>query len=88
MSAPVVERARPDPWTRERLEAYFRGAAFVVLLLLGAIATFRLYFALEHAILTWLRPQWIPLAQAGFSLVILVVVVWLLRAWVIARART
>lgn len=76
-----------DAWSRERLETYFRGAAFVVLLLLGAVAAFRLYFALEQAILTWLRPQYVPLAQAGFSLVMLAVVVWLLRSWVIARAR-
>jgi len=82
--APIAAR---DAWTRDRLETYFRAAAFVVLLLLGAIAAFRLYFALEHAILTWLRPQFVPLAQAGFSLAMLVLVVWLLRAWVIARAR-
>ena len=75
----------PTPWTRARMEGHFRGAAFVVLLALGAIATLRAYLALEDAITTWLRPQWIPVAQAAFSLVILAVCVWLIRSWVIAR---
>ncbi|HWH07838.1 MAG TPA: hypothetical protein VNX21_01475 [Candidatus Thermoplasmatota archaeon] len=75
----------PDAFSRERLESYFRAAAFVLLLLLGGIAAFRAYFALESAILVWLRPQYVSLAQAGFSLLILGLVVWLIRAWVIAR---
>lgn len=78
---------RADAWSRERLDTYFRAAAFVVLTILGAIAAFRTYFALENAIMTWLRPQWVPLAQAAFSVAMLGIVVWLLRAWVIARAR-
>ena len=84
----TTEAAPPrDAWSRDRLETYFRGAAFVVLLVLGAVASFRLYFALENAILTWLRPQYVPLAQAAFSFVMLAIVIWLLRSWVIARAR-
>lgn len=80
--------ARPEPaWARERLEGYFRVAAFVVLLLLAAIATFRAYFSLESAILTWFRPQWVPVAQAGFSVVMVAATLVLLRSWVIARAR-
>lgn len=72
--------------TRRTLDQYFRGAALVVLLIVGAIATLRAYLALETAILVWLRPQYVALAQAGFSIVILAVVIWLIRAWVIARA--
>ena len=78
---------RRDALGRERLDAYFRAAAFAVLLLLGGIAAFRAYFALESAIIVWLRPQYVSLAQAGFSLVILGLVVWLIREWVIRRAR-
>ena len=73
--------------TRERLEAYFRGAAFVLLLVVGAVATLRMYYALERAIVVWLQPQWVPVAQAVFSLLVLVLVVWLVRAWIIARAK-
>lgn len=87
MSDDAATPVHRDAWSRDRLEAYFRGAAFVVLLVLGAVAAFRLYFALERAILTWLRPQYVPLAQAGFSIAMLVIVLWLLRSWVIARAR-
>lgn len=75
-----------EPWSRRKLDQYFRGAAFVVLLVIGGIATLRAYLALESAILVWLRPQYVDLAQAAFSLVILGIVVWLIRAWVIARA--
>lgn len=74
-------------WGRERLESYFRAAAFAVLALIGAVAAVRAYFAMESAIVTWFQPQWIPVAQAVYSVVMLVIVVWLLRAWVIARAR-
>ena len=87
--SPPPQHARApaaEPWTRKKLDAYFRGAVFVILLVVAAIATLRAYIALENAILTWLRPQFVPLAQAGFSLVILAIVVWLIRAWVIARA--
>jgi hypothetical protein len=77
--------ASPDPWSRARLEGQFRVAVFVVLLLIGAIATLRAYLALENAILVWLRPQFIPLVQAAFSLAIVGICVWLIRAWVIAR---
>lgn len=73
-------------WDRATMERYFRGAAFVLLLVLGAIAALRAYVALEGAILTWLRPQWVPVAQAAFSLVILALCVWLIRVWLIARA--
>jgi hypothetical protein len=72
---------------REKLEGYFRIAAFVVLTLVGAIATIQTYLSLQWAVGYWLQPQWVPVAQAAFSFAILVVVVWLLRAFVISRAR-
>lgn len=78
---------RQDPWDRAKLEGYFRVIAFIVLSLLGAVAAIRAYFAMESAILTWFQPQWVPIAQAGYSIGMLALVVWLLRAWVIARAR-
>lgn len=91
MSVPVepeqVLHPRSAAWGREQMEGYFRGAAFVVLIVLGAFAAFRAYMALEYAITTWLRPQWIPLAQAAFSVTMLGIIVWLLRAWVIGRAK-
>lgn len=71
---------------RARMESYFRGAALLVLLLLGAVATLRGYVALERAILVWLRPQWVPLAQVGFSVAVVAACVWLIRSWVIARS--
>lgn len=70
---------------RAKMESYFRGVALAVLLILGAIATLRGYLALEKAILVWLRPQWVPLVQAVFSLAIVAICVWLIRSWIIAR---
>lgn len=81
-----ASRTHAQTLTRAKLDAYFRGAAFVVLLLIGAIATLRGYLALEHAIMVWLRPQWVPIAQTVFSLSVAAVCVWLIRAWVIARS--
>ena len=75
----------PSAWSRARLEGQFRIAVFFLLLLVGAIATLRAYLALEQSITVWLRPQFIPLVQAAFSLAIVAVCVWLIRAWVIAR---
>ncbi|MFA5860850.1 MAG: hypothetical protein WDA16_04060 [Candidatus Thermoplasmatota archaeon] len=85
--APWTQRPPSLVWSRDRLEAYFRGAAFVLLTVLGAVASIRAYFAMETAILTWFRPQWIPIAQAAYSIVMLAIIIWLLRAWVIARAK-
>lgn len=87
MNDPSHHPTTPPQWSRDRLEGWFRVGVFVTLLLVGFIATLRLYLSLEQAILTWFRPQWVPIAQASFSFVILAVVVYLLRAWVIARAR-
>lgn len=84
---PAAPKPEPLAWSKERLDAYFRAGVFVVLLLLGAIAAFRAYFALEQSISTWLRPQFVPLAQAGFSIAMLAIIVYLIRSWVIARAK-
>lgn len=84
--APRAPRAAPaSAWSRARLEGQFRVAVFFLLLLVGAVATLRAYLALESSITVWLRPQFIPLVQAGFSLVIVGICVWLIRSWVIAR---
>lgn len=76
----------PQRIDRRKLDQYFRVSALIVLLLLGAVATLRAYLAIENAIVVWLRPQYVAVAQAIFSVVVLGVVVWLIRAWVIARA--
>lgn len=82
-----ASRPREAPLTRARLEGHFRAAAFVVLLLVGAIATLRAYLALERAIVTWLEFQWVPIAQAAFSILVAAACVWLIRSWVIGRSR-
>ncbi|GEM_PF-4606914 len=77
--------AVPEAPARERLEGWFRVAAFVVLALVGALATVQTYLSLQGSISLWLQPQWAPVAQAAFSLLVLAIVVWLLRAFVISR---
>jgi hypothetical protein len=74
----------PAP-TRERLDGWFRVAAFVVLAAVGALATVQAYLSLQSSIALWLQPQWVSVGQGAFSLVILGVVVWLLRAFVLSR---
>jgi hypothetical protein len=69
----------------EKLESYFRIAAFIVLAVVGAIATLQTYISLQSVIGYWLQPQWVGVAQSVFSLAILAIVVWLIRAFVIGR---
>lgn len=80
-------RAADAPWTRERFEELFRRAVFVLLMVVALVATLRAYVALERSIVVWLEYQYVPLAQAAFSLLVLALAAWLIRSYVIARAR-
>lgn len=74
-------------WTKERFDEMFRRGVFLILMLVLLIGTFRAYFAIEASIITWLNRQYVPLAQAVFSIVVVGLAAWLLRSYVIARAR-
>jgi hypothetical protein len=46
-------------------------AAFGILCLLALVATFRFYFAASEAIRLWFSPDFVPVFQAAFNLVVL-----------------
>jgi hypothetical protein len=85
--APRAPRAPVERWDRERFEEMFRRGVFLILMLVLLVATLRAYMALERAIVTWFEYQYVPLAQAAFSLLLLGLAAWLIRSYVIARAR-
>jgi hypothetical protein len=51
--------------------AYLKWAAFVLLGLIAAIALFRFYFAASNTISIWISPDFEPMFQAAFNLVVL-----------------
>ncbi|WP_135363485.1 hypothetical protein [Halosimplex halophilum] len=50
---------------------YVQWAAFAILCLLALVATFRFYFAASEAIRVWFSPDFVPVFQAVFNLVVL-----------------
>lgn len=57
---------------RRNFRRYARLAAFGVLSILALIAIIRFYTASAQAISIWIAPDFEPLFQAGFNLVILI----------------
>jgi len=51
---------------------YVQWATFAILCLLALLATFRFYFAASEAIRVWFSPDFVPVFQAVFNLVVLV----------------
>lgn len=78
---------RDAPWTKARFDELFRRGVFLILMGVLLVGTLRAYFAIERAITTWLTYQYVPLAQAAFSLAIVALSAWLIRSYIIARAR-
>lgn len=54
-----------------RLVTLVQWAAFAILSLLALVSTFRFYFAVSEAIRVWFTPDFVPIFQAAFSLVVL-----------------
>ncbi|WP_436910578.1 hypothetical protein [Halosimplex marinum] len=50
---------------------YVQWTAFAILCLLALVATFRFYFAASEAIRVWFSPDFVPVFQAVFNLVVL-----------------
>lgn len=55
-----------------KLVAFAEYAAFGILCLLALVATFRFYFAAAEAIRLWFSPDFVPVFQAAFNLVVLI----------------
>ncbi|WP_415381810.1 hypothetical protein [Halosimplex sp. TS25] len=60
-----------EPESRS-LVTYVEWAAFAILCLLALVATFRFYFAVSEAIRVWFSPDFVPVFQAVFNLLVLV----------------
>jgi hypothetical protein len=69
---PDRERAVEDNGSGRDIVTYVEWAAFGILCLLALVATFRFYFAASEAIRVWFSPDFVPVFQAVFNLVVLV----------------
>lgn len=58
--------------TGSRLVGFVEYATFALLCLLALVATFRFYFAASEAIRLWFSPDFVPVFQAAFNLLVLV----------------
>ncbi len=74
-------------WTKARFDELFRRGVFLILMGVMLVATLRAYIAIEQSIIRWLEYQYVPLAQAALSLIILGLAAWLIRSYIIARAK-
>ena len=55
---------------------YLRLGAIGLLALLALIATVQLYTNTSAAIAGWVSPDWVPVFQAAFNLVVLLLALW------------
>ncbi|WP_123534185.1 hypothetical protein [Halosimplex salinum] len=70
--ASVDRRNDRDGGGGRDIRSYVQWAAFGILCLLALVATFRFYFAASEAIRVWFSPDFVPVFQAVFNLVVLV----------------
>jgi hypothetical protein len=64
-----------DRDSRERIVTALQYGALAVLLLLALVSLFRFYFAASNAISIWISNDFVPIFQAVFNLVVLVLAV-------------
>lgn len=72
---------------KSKMEDAFRTGLLIVLLLVMFLGLMRAYIALDEAIALWFLDQYVPLMQALFSLAIVGLAAWLIRAYVIGRRK-
>lgn len=69
---PVDSNGSGSDSAGSRLVVLVQWAAFGILSLLALVSTFRFYFAVSEAIRVWFTPDYVPIFQAVFSLVVLI----------------
>lgn len=67
--------AATDRDSRDRIVTALQYGALAVLLLLALVSLFRFYFAASNAISIWISNDFVPIFQAVFNLVVLVLAV-------------
>ncbi len=88
-SAPAADPTGPtgtdadDGWFDSGVERKLKGAGAVVLGLIATWATFQVYFSLSRSIEIWFSRDFVPVFQAAFNLIVVLVavagIVWLVR---------
>ena len=57
-------------------------ALYAIILLFVFIAAFQLYFSMQDIIRTWISDQFVPVFNAVYYIVIIVVGIWLIRDYI------
>lgn len=81
----VDAKINAGPGNVKTLDDYFKIGVFTVVMLLAFVATFQFYFSVQRAIEMWFEYQYVPIFTALYSLVILIVCLYLIRLYVLTR---
>ena len=57
-------------------------ALYAIILLFVFIAAFQLYFTMQDIIRTWISNDFVPVFNAGYYIIIIVVGIWLIRDYI------
>jgi len=86
---PVPESAGPQsgqiqkaPAPKKRPGAEWFSALYAIILLFVFIAAFQLYFSMQDIIRTWISDQFVPVFNAVYYIVIIVIGIWLIRDYI------
>lgn len=85
MNNTVDVRTNTGAGKGKTLDDYFRIGVFTIVMLLAFVATFQFYFSVQRAIEIWFEHQYVPIFRALYSLIILIICLYLIRLYVLAR---
>ncbi len=70
------------PATVKRPGPEWFSALYAIILLFVFIAAFQLYFTMQDIIRTWISNAFVPVFNAGYYIIIIVVGIWLIRDYI------
>ncbi len=73
--------------TKESLDEYFYKGAFIIVMLIATLSVLQLYLSLNNLINIWLSYKYQPIFQALFSIAVLAICIYILKARLISRGK-
>jgi hypothetical protein len=73
------------PGTKTNLEGHFKKGLFIIGMLLLFVATFQFYFAMHDIIRIWFEYRYIPMFEAAYNLLIMVICLYFIRLYLVKR---
>jgi hypothetical protein len=79
----------PKVSTKEKkdttVEDYFKGGLFVLLGIIITISALKFYFTVDNIIYTWFKHEYVPIIQAFYNLIVIVVSLYILKSYVLKK---